>query len=274
MTTRRSLTERGGEGEVHEEREAQVNTAVRGIVLSFAVLGALTVSAGAAPGEVIADWEMNDDRTGGMEDSSGNGFTGDIGDEVLTSRPTGEPGGLAYEFPGPHFASYNPEKLVLVPDDPDGAGPATSSALDPGTGPYAVTIRFRTTAERPNIVQKGQNNVGGGFWKLVLKSGWPRCHFEDSTGAIKAIGWVGGDPSYKVNDGQWHTLRCERTTDGVRVTLDAGTPDEATKFIRGTLGNINNTNPFMIGGKLYCQMEGVTCDFFRGQLDYVKVEKG
>ncbi len=83
-----------------------------------------------------------------------------------------------YSFPGPHFAPYNPEKLVLVPDDPN----ANGARLDPGTSPYAVTIRFRTTADKPNIVQKGQNNVGGGFWKLVLKSGWARCHFEDSRG--------------------------------------------------------------------------------------------
>ncbi len=155
---------------------------------------------------------------------------------------------------------------MLVPDDPQGR-------LDPGTQPYAVTIRFRTSADKPNIVQKGQNNVGGGFMKLVIKNGWPRCHFEDGQQRSSAIGFVNTNVP-KVNNNRWHTLRCERTLTGVRVTLDAGTPNEATKFKSGTVGNINNTNPFMIGGKAYCQVEGVTCDFFNGQLDWVRIEKG
>lgn len=238
---------------------------LRGILVPAAALLALVIP-GTASAQVVADWQMNETtKANGLVDSSGNGLTGDIGREVLVGRSTGD-GGLAYQFPGPHFAKYNPEKLVLVPDDPQGR-------LDPGTSPYAVTIRFRTTAAKPNIVQKGQNNVGGGFMKLVLKNGWPRCHFEDGTQKISAIGFVKTKVP-KVNDNRWHTLRCERTLTGVRVTLDAGTPNAATKFKRGTVGNINNSNPFMIGGKAYCQAEGVTCDFFNGQLDWVRIEKG
>lgn len=238
-----------------------MSRAVRGFVVSCVAVGTLIGTAAAASGDVVANWQMNETtKANGMVDSSGNGFTGDIGNEVRVGLPTGD-GGLAYQFPGPHFASYNPEKLVLVPDD--------GERLDPGTSPYAVTIRFRTSAPRPNMVQKGQNNVGGGFWKLVLKNGWPRCHFEDGSGNFKAIGFVNTSVP-KVNDNRWHTLRCERTATGVRVTLD-GT---FSKFISGTLGRIDNSNPFMIGGKLYCQTEGVTCDFFAGQLDYVVVEKG
>ena len=61
---------------------------------------------------------------------------------------------------------------------------------------------------------------------------------------------------------------------GGRVrTLDAGTPNEASKFKRGTVGTINNSRPFEIGGKLDCNREGVTCDFFNGWLDWVKIEK-
>lgn len=218
--------------------------------------------------EVVADWEMNEvDKSKGLVDSSGHGFTGTIGDEVRVHQSTGD-GGWAYQFPGPHFAAYNPQKLALVEDQGD--------SLDPGpnTGSYAVTIRFRTTAAKPNIVQKGQNNVRGGFMKLVLKNGWPRCHFEDGNQNISATGFVKTSVP-KVNDGRWHTLRCERTPgDGTRVTLDAGTPNEATRVNHKTIGTIDNSRPFMIGGKLDCNREGVTCDFFAGQLDWVKIEKG
>jgi hypothetical protein len=249
-----------------------VKRALRGMAVPAVAAVLALVGQGAASAAVVADWEMNETtKTNGMVDEI-HGYVGDIGNEVRINQSTGD-GGQAYQFPGPHFAPYNPEKLVLVPDDPDGAGPATDSALDPGTGPYAVTIRFRTTADKPNIVQKGQNNVRGGFMKLVLKSGWPRCHFEDGQQHISAIGFVGTSVP-KVDDGRWHTLRCEETTTGVRVTLDAGTANEATKFKSGTVGNINNSRPFMIGGKLDCNRDGVTCDFFAGQLDWVKIEKG
>ncbi len=92
---------------------------------------------------------------------------------------------------------------------------------------------------------------------------------------MNAIGFVGGLREYKLDDGQWHTLRCERTATGVRVTQDAGTSGRGDQVqARGASARINNTNPFMIGGKAFCQAEGVTCDFFKGDLDYVRVEKG
>jgi len=241
-----------------------VRRAARVFIVPVAAVVALVTPA-AASADVVADWQMNETtKANGMVDSSGNGFTGDIGNEVRIGLSTGD-GSLAYRFPGPHFASYNPEKLVLIPDD--------GERLDPGTQPYAVTIRFRTSAPRPNIVQKGQNNVRGGFMKLVLKNGWPRCHYEDGNQNIKAIGFVNTNVP-KVNDNRWHTLRCERTATGVRVTLDAGTANEATRFISGTIGRVDNSRPFFIGGKLDCNREGVTCDFFDGQLDWVRIEKG
>jgi hypothetical protein len=198
-----------------------------------------------------------------MVDSS-SGLNGAVGSLVTT-------GGGVYTFSGPRNVP-NHDRLVLVQDDSQGR-------LDPGSAPYAVTIRLRTTDPKPNIVQKGQNNQAGGFWKLVLKNGYPRCHFEDSTGAIKAIGFVGGPPERKADDGEWHVLRCERTLTGVRLTMDPGTPAEFSRFIRGTIGSIDSRRPFSIGGKVDCNgvpkdQGGVGCDYFRGQLDYVVVEKG
>ncbi len=56
----------------------------------------------------------------------------------------------------------NTNRLVTWQDD---------NRLDPGTQPYAVTIRFKTGAVDPNIIQKGQDNQTGGYCKFALKKG-------------------------------------------------------------------------------------------------------
>ena len=101
--------------------------ALRGMAVATAGLALALVGQAAASAVVVADWQMNETtKSNGLVDSSGNDFTGDIGNEVKIAQSTNEGnGGLAYQFPGPHFAPYNPEKLVLVPDDPQGR-------LDPG----------------------------------------------------------------------------------------------------------------------------------------------
>lgn len=230
------------------------------VVPATAVL-ALAVSTGAAFGDVVADYELNEQRGAStMIDSSGNGLHGTLGDDVVTGVATTS--SLGYSFPG--GSGYDPQNLVNVPDDP---------RLDPGTSAYAVTIRFRTTAAHPNIVQKGQSGQTGGFWKLVLKEGWPRCHFRDSAGRTKAIGFVDGPREYKLDDGQWNTVRCERTTTGTRVTINYGEPGAVSKFIRGTLGTIDNRRPLSFGGKTDCAASGVGCDYFRGLVDWLTIEK-
>jgi hypothetical protein len=221
-----------------------------------------------ASADVVANWQMNEARGAKtMADSTGHGFTGTIGNRVTTGVFVSSGNG-AYNFPGPAWG-YDPGRLVTIPESGK-----NDSRLDPGTSPYAVTVRFRTTAHEPNIIQKGQAGQTGGYWKLVLNHGWPRCHFRDSRGVIKAIGFVDGPEEYQLNDNQWHTVRCERTATGVKVTINPGEPGAKSKFIRGTLGTIDNKRPFLIGGKLDCLAEDVGCDYMKGQIDYVIVEKG
>ena len=42
----------------------------------------------------------------------------------------------------------------------------------------------------------------------------------------------------------------------------------------GTVGTINNTFPMTVGGKIDCDQVDVTCDYFTGQVDYLKITKG
>ena len=37
-------------------------------------------------------------------------------------------------------------------------------------------------------------------------------------------------------------------------------------------GNISNTLPLTIGGKLNCDNVAITCDYFAGDIDYVTIE--
>ena len=68
-------------------------------------------------------------------------------------------------------------------------------------------------------------------------------------------------------------IRCERTLTGIRVSIDPGTPTERTKFFRKTIGNIDNNFPMTLGGKLACDFENVTCDYYAGVIDWVKLER-
>lgn len=215
--------------------------------------------ASAAQADVVADWPMDEEQGSTlMTDVSGNGLHGTIGPDVVLHETT--PTGFGYRFRGPWWI-VNPDRLVTWEDD---------DRLDPGTSPFAVTVRFKTGAVDPNIVQKGQDNQTGGFWKLALKRGWPRCHFEDGNRATLATGFVNSTlPGSNVADGRWHTLRCERTASGVRLTID-GT---LTRFKRGTIGQINNNAAMFLGGKLYCDGQTVTCDYFAGAIDQVTIER-
>jgi hypothetical protein len=245
---------------------ARVRRRVRRVTVTLGLAAALALAGPAAAfAGVVGDWGM--DETAGstlMVDSTTNDLDGTIGSDVVLHEMTGD-GGYAYRFKG-DWRIVNDNRLVNWPDD---------ERLDPGTSTFAVTIRLKTGALDPNIIQKGQANQAGGYWKFVLKKGWPRCHFRDEFDNTKAIGFVNSTlPGSKVADGQWHTLRCERTTTGVKMTINYGEPNEMSKFIKGTIGNIDNSRPMSLGGKLDCNGADVTCDYFAGAVDWVRIEKG
>ena len=239
---------------------------IRNVVLS--IIGAICLVLGStamANAVVLVDYQMNEPSGPNiLVDSGPNGLNGEIGDLVAEHVSTGT-GDFGLTFQGPRFIA-NDERLALVQDNVN---------LDPGTQPYRVTVRFRTSnGADPNIIQKGQSGQTGGFWKLVLHQGWPRCHFRDSNGVTKAIGFVKGFPSYvKAGDGKWHTLVCERLSNGVRITIDAGDPEGATKFISGSIGNINSSRPLSIGGKVDCDIQTVGCDYFDGTIAWATIDR-
>ena len=112
-------------------------------------------SASAVATTTVGLWRM-DEAPGApvAVDRSGTGLHGAIGADVRTGVV--HDGATAYRFPAiaPNSGPARPEHLVTVPH---------STRLNPGSGDFSVTVRFRTTTSPSNIVQKGQSGVAGGF---------------------------------------------------------------------------------------------------------------
>lgn len=234
-----------------------------------AVAGVLAlVATGAAPAQAarpvtpaplatIASWQM-DEAPGAprMLDSSGNDLFGDNGDEVVTGVAVQGSTGYRFARLKPNTPPAHPEHNVIVPHAP---------VLNPGNrAEYAVEVRYRTTNPFGNIVQKGQAGARGGYWKIQLPQGEASCLFRGPDGETNAIRSRG----IKINDGAWHTVRCEATPTEARLYIDGA-------FIgrnRGTTGVIANTEPVYVGGMGFCDQVKITCDYFGGDIDYVRLE--
>lgn len=227
-------------------------------VLAIAVtVIALAFGIGASPAGaqsgVLADWRM-DEGSGAttLLDSSGNGFHGIMGGAVQI----GQKDGSSTFHRWPYISSK-------APPVPARLHVMNQAGLNPGTGDYAVEIRFRGTVNDGNITQKGQSGNSGGMWKIELHSGYPTCLFRGSAGN------GGIRVSTKVTDGKWHVLRCERRATQVVMVLDGVVVGRK----QGATGNISNNANLVIGGKQVCDSVTVECDYYRGDLDYVRIDR-
>jgi hypothetical protein len=191
-----------------------------------------------------------------MTDSSGNGLNGTIGSDVRTGVVTA--GATGYNFPYllPNKPPARPQHIVTVPSSP---------LLNPDSGTYAVTVRYRTKQNFGNILQKGQNATPGGYWKFEQPNGIVACLFKGANGQQRAV-----RSKVALNDNTWHTVKCERTSTAVTMYVDGV---RHNRLVGGT-GTIANTNELSIGGKSRCDQYSTTCDYFTGDIDFVRIDKG
>ncbi|HEX5563211.1 MAG TPA: Ig-like domain-containing protein [Nocardioidaceae bacterium] len=202
------------------------------------------------------DYEMNEPAGASvMVDSGSTPVNGTVGSEVITGVTYGDATGYRFPRLKPNTPPAHPEHLVSVPDDP---------SLDPGAGDYSVEIRYRTTNSFGNLIQKGQATTRGGQIKIQLPKGRPSCYYKGSSGRVGI-----GAPS-SLADGAWHTLVCTRTSTAVDLYVDG----VHVGHKNGVSGTIDNTFPMTIGGKPQCDQVKVTCDYFGGDVDYVRLTKG
>jgi hypothetical protein len=226
-----------------------------GLLTAVLLLAGAFLGSTSAFGATIADWEMNEPPNATiMHDSSGSGLDGTIGSAVETGVVAN--GATVYRWPsGNRWGSAHPERLIRV----------DSSRFNPGTADFVVVMRFNTSSTGDqNIIQKGQAKTTGGMWKIPLFGGRIGCGFK---GVVhRSAVWS----RETVADGQWHTVRCERRSTGVTITVDGGAP----KTNRVWTGSISNSWALAIGGKPKCD-GGVTvgCDYFVGSIDWITVSR-
>jgi len=218
------------------------------------IVGAALVSSG-----VTALYEMNEaPGTTVMLDSSGNGNDGVV-------DPTGVESGGVYDgetgynwvYRPPTEPPVSPERVVQVPDDPAGS-------LEPTGQDFTLEVRVRFTDKFGNIIQKGQSATVGGQWKIQAPSGVPSCLFKGS------LGQVATQAKGALDDGRWHNLACVLTSSGVTMYVDG--EYQSTKA--GDPGLIDNSLPMTVGGKINCDQVNVTCDYYTGQIDRIRISKG
>jgi hypothetical protein len=208
-----------------------------------------------ASAATLADWEMNEGSGATtMIDSSGH-VNGTIGSAVKTGVSV--MGATVYRWP---FASP-----TAPPPKPERIVQANSSSLNPGSGTYTVSLRYRTTQHFGNIVQKGQAGSAGGYFKVENPHGQINCVFRGVVSG-KLVRKAVTSPAV-LSDGKFHVATCTRTSNALTLTIDGSVVDTA----HGSTGNISNTRPVTIGGKLNCDQIKTTCDYYTGDIDWVKL---
>ena len=201
-----------------------------------------------------AIWRLDEPVGSTVVDSSPNGLNGTIGSGIFAGTSTDT--GHGYRFPAITDGLKHDEHLAVVGDN---------SLLEPESGDFSVTVRLKTGAGNQNIVQKGQANMTGGYWKIDMNQGIPICLFRDYHQVTSAKTW-----GATIWNSQYHSITCAKTGNVVSISVDGA----AAKTNVKTLGNIDNNKSLSIGGKLYCTPPSVGCDYFVGVIDNVEIDHG
>ena len=229
--------------------------AVLAATLLSVPLGSSVTADGAA--SKVLDLELNEAHGATVaHDTSGLHHNGDIGSHLVMN---GQYGHWDRHSPAEHVY-YGARHLIVVPD-------AADHSLDPGSGNFSVEIRFRTDDSFGNVIQKGQAASSGGQVKFQIPGGRLTCMFKTPSGTATA-----GTRQLRLNDNQWHVVRCDRTPTSVTMYVDG---DRISRTNHAT-GTLDNAKPWTIGGKLNCGpgAGADSCDYFPGDIDYVRITKG
>ncbi len=214
-----------------------------------------------APGPGSVRYEMNE-ASGAtvMQDTGGTGLNGYI-DQAGLNTGFGYLGATGYQWPfrSPTAPPASPERVVTVDD---------SSLLDARGDTFSVEVRYRTSNSFGNIIQKGQSTSLGGQWKIQAPGGKPSCLFKSSPGTTQQIAV---QATKDLSNNQWHTVRCVRSANNVKIYIDGAYNAQKTAPSNKFVGNIDNTLPLTIGGKINCNNTTVACDYFSGHIDYVRI---
>ncbi len=230
---------------------------IRGVAVIGLAVGmvlAMVTPASAAP-VTTGSWNFNEGRGARVaNDSSSSNLDGKVGSAVTTGVKYD--GATAYRFPTAGRYDLRPQHLVTVPN---------SDRLNPGTSRYVVSVRFRTARDFSNVVQKGQGATAGGNWKVEVYNGRVICLFRAGNRSDAAV-----RSKERIDDGRWHSIRCGRSGYSATLYVDGKLQDTRS----GISGSLRNSWELSIGGKSRCDQKRVICDYFAGDIDYVRIQKG
>jgi hypothetical protein len=236
-------------GPTYTTTDNDVNSTLRVAVTASNIAGQASatsnataiVQAASTQGQLVALWHMDELSGTVMHDSARSH------DGTLKSVQLGLPGyaGTAYGFNG--SSSY-----ASVP---------TASDLNPGSQTLTVTIRVKTTnaPAKPDwdLIRKGLYTTPGGEYKMEYQpTGQASCGFKGSSGYAEMT----AGPA--VNDGQWHTVQCVKTSSQIKVVVDGKAFTKSA-----SLGSIANTDAVPIGAR-------PGSEFFKGSLDEASIQVG
>ena len=198
---------------------------------------------GPPPPGLVALWHMDETSGTTMFDSVGthNG--------TLHSTQIGLPG-----FTGTAFGFNGSSSYVNVP---------TAADLNPGSAKITITIHLKTSGTPPappadwDVIRKGLYTTTGGEYKMEFQqSGQASCGFEGSAGYAELV----AGPS--INNGQWHTVSCVKTSTAIQVVVDGQIFSKTAN-----VGAIANTADVVIGAR-------PGSDWYQGQLDEASIQIG
>jgi PKD repeat protein len=183
-----------------------------------------------------------------MDETSGSTMLDSVGQNngPLHSVTLGRAGssGLAYGFNG--STSY-----VSVP---------SAGSMNPGSANFSFTIRLQTTGTPPpppadwDLIRKGDFPTPGGEYKMEYQqSGQASCGFKGTA----HYGEIIAGPA--LNDGQWHTITCVKTSSDIELIVDGQAYSQAAN-----IGSIANTDPVTIGSH-------PGADWYQGSLDEASI---
>jgi hypothetical protein len=72
-----------------------------------------------------------------------------------------------------------------------------------------------------------------------------------------------------LTDGARHKVTCTRTSQSVTMFVDGLWRDQRNNPTE----SIANNAPLAIGGKVFCNQVDVGCDYFSGDIDYVRLDR-
>lgn len=202
------------------------------------------VAQGAFAATTVALWHM-DETSGTVMRDAVKSHHGSFANHPVR---LGGPGfsGFAYGFNG--STSY-----VSVPSAGD---------LNPGSARLTITVRLKTTSLPPpedwDLLRKGVFSTPGGEWKMeYYPSGQAACAFKGSSNYSELIAGP------KLNNGQWHTVTCEKTPSAIKLIVDGRTFSRSVN-----IGSIANSASIVIGA----HPNG--SEYFKGSLDEASISVG